>query len=401
MTPSSSPDDLPERWWELPTEEVASLIEPVRWTMACPYARCCADLDRLLRHHPSLVKTAVNQGLLSHKTAWRSSPNAPTRTALWHALELSPADTVMALRYRGATLSDEERSLTGTLPMAVVHIGRNLPEDSPLRRWAPEALFERETVLLTRLSTLNGHPLNGDDPGEVTSTAARILLPDSSLRGLIEHGVDLNAPQASLMRTTPLREIVANGEPSDLSRWLALGLTFSQGPGDDQAALKILGWALPRTGETPSEHVQRQAAYLDVLHRHGWVPGPRFRAGAMGESAHHGNDPGLLPVLMAWGARPDGRDAQGRTALHRAFRLPQGLPNVVALMELGVDPQARDRFGNTAIGVARERASSYPGAHEAFAAAITAMESAVLRAELQSAVPDGHGLPSGPGRARL
>lgn len=96
--------------------------------------------------------------------------------------------------------------------------------------------------------------------------------------------------------------------------------------------------------------LERGASPADL---HGFHPGPGTRASALHVAAWAGQAR-LVTRLLAAGAAPDARDANGWTALHTAAW--QGHHAAAErLLAAGADPRARTRAGETALELARQR----------------------------------------------
>jgi ankyrin repeat protein len=68
---------------------------------------------------------------------------------------------------------------------------------------------------------------------------------------------------------------------------------------------------------------------------------------------------GRLRAFLAAGAKPDVRDAQGKTVLHRAGKCRNAEPEVRALIEAGADVDARDAHGRTLLMLLADAAGVY------------------------------------------
>ncbi len=69
----------------------------------------------------------------------------------------------------------------------------------------------------------------------------------------------------------------------------------------------------------------------------------------LGFSAESASDPGVLAVLVAHGADPNGEDAQGNTPLFLAFHSRHRLEMLRALIGLGADVNRKNKAGDTVI----------------------------------------------------
>lgn len=79
-------------------------------------------------------------------------------------------------------------------------------------------------------------------------------------------------------------------------------------------------------------------------------------------SAVDADDVGVIEALIAHGADPEARDRWGNTALWRAvYQLPGSRRTVTALLDRGADPHAANNHGATPADLARKIARSHPG----------------------------------------
>lgn len=420
------PRHLPDAWWDLPESRVGPLLRDMVWPSGMPAPQSGPMLERLVHHHPRWVPLAMARGLRPGR--WRRvtgpsgqplpRPGAST-SALMFLLEHGDAAMLDQALHHRLALDAAELQRWPSLALAVVTLSREARPDSTLGQRTPAERFERERAMLTVLGEHEQPMLGGAHAGEGLIMAVQQRSGPAVLEALREHGVDPGAwPREGPPRgaRVALHRLIGQGEVGELDRFLVWGLPLAQGPGDDTAALEVVGQVPPRftamtndspePEETPAGWALRQVALLDTLARHGWTPGPRFHTWAVLTAVRASTDPSLLPHLIARGADPFATTPEGNTALHGIGRLLTGMGNLLALLDLGLDPLARNAQGRSALDELRDGSQGLRGAHlEQHAAAIAAMERAVLRQPVQPVRnpddPTGAVLPERTPRARL
>jgi ankyrin repeat protein len=226
---------------------------------------------------------------------------------------------------------------------------------------------DRALALIEAGADVHAPPAAGERDQRNLAVLAAVLPDLRLLRALIAAGADLNAAHAGMTPLLAATRDSWHGRPEAVMTLLANGA-------DPRAS--------DNDGNTPLHHAARStdpgvaallrdaAAELDVLNHEGLTPlgiacacgnwrmarfllergaraevagaTPALLAAAGGEE----DDPAGVLLLLKHKARVDGRDAQGRSALHEAA-LAGHVEILAALLAAGADIQARDAHART------------------------------------------------------
>lgn len=202
---------------------------------------------------------------------------------------------------------------------------------------APEA--EKVRLLLSRGANARARAPSGCD---ALTIAAAYRNTAASLRLLVEAGAEVQAPQGIRVTNSPLLFASMTGDRENVDLLLAHGADPSASPSHAStplAAAVTFGYADVAQSliDAGAAATLTESTGINLLH---W--------------AVISNHPGLIPVLVRAGVRPNATDENGFTPLMYAATIDFGdARSIQALREAGADPSIRNDDGRSAIEQAR------------------------------------------------
>lgn len=331
--------------------------------------------------NPAVVQALLRSGADPFARDQSGRVADPTACANWNTpafvrlalplhfeLCLAQGDEVQARDGRGdtplhlAARSEAPAVVTFLLGVGADPNARNHPGTTPLHAAVYNRGAEVVTALLGAGADVNaGAGTQGTPFLHAIARGRRITFRDSisasPVNALLEAGADVNASDS--LGTTPLLAAMGPGRRSgsvtDLPlRLLALGA--DPNARDSQGRTPLHQAAALAEGPDVIRALLNAGADPQTLADDGASP---LHAGAASASDE------VIELLLRAGVDPKGRDQGGRTPLHLAVGMSQSngwgyanhfsepgfqppwLPRVLALLEAGADPNARDAEGNT------------------------------------------------------